>query len=539
MFRNKSAYPVYLTIGNISKEIRRKPSKQAQVLIAYLPATKLDHIKDKGTRRHALASLFHACMRRVLEPTIEAAMTGIEMASGDGVIRRCHLILAAFIGDYPEQVLVACCKYGHCPKCLVSRQDIGENEDFDRRSLRAAQDALSLADDDPGAWLEACSSIDLKPIHNPFWENLPYSNIFQAITPDLLHQLYQGVIKHLVSWLKMAFGPHEIDARCRRMPANHNLRYFSGGITPLSRISGQEHKDICRILLGLIVDLPLQGGHSPARLICTVRALLDFVYLAQYPSHTDTTLEYLQEAYDKFHANKDIFLELGIRRDFNIPKIHSLRHYIQSVKLLGTADNFNTEYTERLHIDYTKDAYRASNRKDEYPQMTTWLQRKEKIIRHSNFIKWRLLAENNAGIHYSRPLPIERHLHINVAAFPNETSVNFTALMAAYRATDFESALYHRILQIRDPGLSTRQLRQLSAGSSLPFNTVNVYHRIKFWNPDAQGRDECPDTLDSAHARPSYVNTQGKHVPARFDTVLVKVGEGQDSGVEGLSSSAL
>ncbi|KAJ7083906.1 hypothetical protein C8R43DRAFT_826367, partial [Mycena crocata] len=41
MFRNKSAYPVYMTIGNIPKDIRRKPSRQAYILIGYLPTSRL------------------------------------------------------------------------------------------------------------------------------------------------------------------------------------------------------------------------------------------------------------------------------------------------------------------------------------------------------------------------------------------------------------------------------------------------------------------------------------------------------------------
>ena len=39
-------------------------------------------------------------------------------------------------------------------------------------------------------------------------------------------------------------------------------------------------------------------------------------------------------------------------------------HYIHSVKTHRTADEYNTESPEQLHIDYAKDAYRASNKHD-------------------------------------------------------------------------------------------------------------------------------------------------------------------------------
>ena len=40
-FRNTAAYPVYLTIGNIPKETRRKANLQGQVLVGYLPIASL------------------------------------------------------------------------------------------------------------------------------------------------------------------------------------------------------------------------------------------------------------------------------------------------------------------------------------------------------------------------------------------------------------------------------------------------------------------------------------------------------------------
>ncbi|KAH7906612.1 hypothetical protein BJ138DRAFT_1015943, partial [Hygrophoropsis aurantiaca] len=77
MFRNKSAYPVYMTIGNIPKDIRRKPSRHAQILLGYLPTTRLDHITNRAARRRTLANLFHACMSRIVQPLKDVGHSGI------------------------------------------------------------------------------------------------------------------------------------------------------------------------------------------------------------------------------------------------------------------------------------------------------------------------------------------------------------------------------------------------------------------------------------------------------------------------------
>ncbi|KAH7903744.1 hypothetical protein BJ138DRAFT_1020140, partial [Hygrophoropsis aurantiaca] len=125
MFRNKAAYPVYMTIGNLPKSIRRKPSQHAQILLAYLPTTKLEHISNCASRRRSLANLFHACMSHIVEPLKVAGKEGMSIASGDGVVRRGHPLLACYIGDYPEQLLISGMKTGECPKCDIPRDELG------------------------------------------------------------------------------------------------------------------------------------------------------------------------------------------------------------------------------------------------------------------------------------------------------------------------------------------------------------------------------------------------------------------------------
>ena len=62
LFQNKSAYPIYMTIGNIPKNIRRKTSMHAYLLLGYLPTTKLEEEVINAKRKRLIANLYHACL---------------------------------------------------------------------------------------------------------------------------------------------------------------------------------------------------------------------------------------------------------------------------------------------------------------------------------------------------------------------------------------------------------------------------------------------------------------------------------------------
>lgn len=518
VFRDNMAYPVYLTIGNIPKNIRRKPTRMAQVLIGYIPTSKLEGMTNKTARRRAVANLFHGCMRDILHPIIVPGVSGVAMKSGDGVWRRCHPIFANFVGDYPEQSLVTCTYSGQCPKCHVTPDELGEYETFPPRLRQSALDTYLLSDEEVHVFHAACRHAGLKPVYHPFWESLPLADIFISITPDILHQLLQGMMKHLIGWLVDIFGPTEIDARCRAMPPNHKTMLFAKGITTLSHVSGHEHKKVCSLLLGLIIDLPIPGGRDSTRLVRAVRALLDFLYLAQYQCHTSETINHLQDALSVFHDHKAIFVDVGVRENFNIPKLHSLSHYVSSIYLFGTTDNYNTEQTERLHIDFTKEAYRATNRKDIYSQMTVWLQRREKILLHATSINRR--QREHRGQPRTPTIPEPPHVPtqtIKMALNPVK-SVTFDALARNYGAVDFQDALADFLAYVNHPGVSASTLRQRAEDTLIPFRSVPVFHNIKFTKRGDSGESEISD---SAHARPEAVDLHKQIIPARFDTVIV------------------
>ncbi|KAG2029601.1 hypothetical protein BDR03DRAFT_936813 [Suillus americanus] len=477
MFRNKTA------------ELHHKPSSGSHVLLAYLPTSRLEHITNKASRCCAIANLYHVCLHRVLAPLIPAGTEGISMCSGDGARRRCHPIFASFVSDYPEQLLTTGVKFGECPKCDVDAKDTGSNTtQFHLRKLIKVLDALAAFDDGNLAFVRACATAGIKPIIHPFWEDLPFVNIFRTIMPDVLHQLYQGLIKHLLAWLSAACGGAEIDACCRRLPPNHHICLFTKGITCLSCVSGTEHTQICRFILRIIIDIRLPNNLNAGHLLRAVCGLLDFLYLAQYPSH----------------------------------------HYHLMITLFGTTDNYNTEYTERLHIDLAKDAYRATNHKDEFIQMTLWLERKEKILQHQKFVSWCLAGGHHFEPYYLCPPDMTFRREQVMTKHPTAKAVSIQKLVEDYGATHFREALAHYIVHKHRGDhsvlLRDRELDHLAGDIHFPFHRLPVFHKIKWCSIDTSGLTKGHVTLNSVHAKPRQ-KLGSRLIHRRSDTIFIRLDE--------------
>lgn len=475
----------------------------------------------------------------MLKPLERAGRNGIILTSGDGAARKCYPVLAAYIGDYPEQILVGLLKNGECPICPAPRDEIGDWESIlGPRDTEAVIKALNSIEKGATEFAKACTDAGIKPVQCVFWKDLPFVDIYRSITPDILHQLYQGLLKHLIAWIRAVCGDAEIDARCRRLPPNHHIRLFMKGITHLSRVTGTEHDQISRFLLALVADIRLPNGQSNARLVRAVRAVLDFINLARYPIHTSETLGQMDDALQAFHENREIFVSLGVRAHFNIPKLHNIGHYRGLIECYGTADNFNSEYTERLHIDLAKDAYAATNFKDELAQMTVWLDRKERVMQHEKYVRRRLETSSNTPLHVQKPLPsLIPERRQRMAKHPTHHAVSLNEICNKYGATYFIPALSRFIAQYQNPEYSKADVEAASHSVHIPFSKVSVFHRIKFVSYDLYSLNPLDEVVvDSIHVDPVHLDKYQKVVPGRFDTAIIRISDGDNLGIKGESS---
>ena len=86
-----------------------------------------------------------------------------------------------------------------------------------------------------------------------------------------------------------------------------------------------------------------------------------------------------------------------------------------------------------------------------------------------------------------------------------------------YGAVDFEAALCRFIVQFQNPRLTCRQIEEASYDVHLPFYSLPVFHKIKFWNEEVHGNV----TLDSIYAYSARSKNGSITRASRFDTALV------------------
>lgn len=527
---SKSAYPVYLTLGNIPKSLRRKPKARACVLIAYLS---VDKVSKRGLSKTKLKlrnyEIFHRSMALVLDPLKTAGDPkgpGVEMTGGDGAVRRVYPILAAYVADYPEQCLVTCTKYGTCPKCRRKAYELQLTEKGPPRKQRWTQEVIERARSAGGNKNvhTSCMEDDVAGgNYQPFWVGFPLVDIHRCVTPDILHQLYQGVLKHLTEWVQQLMGEEELDERLRCLPPAYGVRHFQKGLSVLAQVTGPERKHISRILLACLV------GRLDSRGITACRSLLHFINLAQYPSHDAETLGYMQNDLETWHESRDYFVRQGVRDDFNIPKFHSLLHYTDSIRWLGTTDNYNTEMFERLHIDFAKEGWRASNKRDHFPQMIKWLDRQEKVASYDFYRSWlendlNGLAEADADLDTTVEEEVEivkagdgdRQIRgtISLAKFPAEPKKSIAKIMVSHLTIEFPAYLKLYLNELLPESQQASKAEALSG--SIPFHSLDVWHQCKF-SPTNMFDDDSDAIRETVKAVP----LSKRSLIPRFDTVIV------------------
>lgn len=115
-------------------------------------------------------------------------------------------------------------------------------------------------------------------------------------------------------------------------------------------------------------------------MVHTLRAFLEFCYLARRDVHTTATLAQMDATLERYHHYRVIFEEMGVCwNGFPLPRQHSLKHYVWLTMQFGAPNGVCSSITESKHIAAVKEPWRQSSRFKALGQMLLINQQMDKL----------------------------------------------------------------------------------------------------------------------------------------------------------------
>jgi hypothetical protein len=362
------------------------------MVIAYVPD--VNFLEEKSIRGTLINRLYHHCMDIILQSLIKPGRYGVRMIDSKGDIRQCWPRVAAHLADYPEQCLVNVNTRNSSPNTTATYHDLDgpyphptRTRDWILNEIHELRDDVSP--DQVKKYLTAARERSLNGVDQPYWRNLPGYQPELTACPDIMHGVLRCWRDHIYQWTRNLVGAREYDNRLRAIQPVSGYRHFTSGVEHLSQFTCREDRELQRTHVAIVAGSPRVTN----KVMINLRAFHDFLYIVQYRSHNDMTLQYLDEALETFDKTRDEYIRLGVRKGekgvinhFKIPKLYALHVYSYHIRAMGSAPQYSTEVIESNHRRLAKYPYKLTNRRDFLAQMCRALDREERVTYHDELI---------------------------------------------------------------------------------------------------------------------------------------------------------
>ncbi|KAJ7084139.1 hypothetical protein C8R44DRAFT_903496 [Mycena epipterygia] len=373
-------HPVYASPGILTGPARCAHGN-AVLPVAFLaiPKTSKKH-RSKPAYQKFCRQMYHASLALIYAPLKPYMETYDIVKCPDGHFRRVVYGIGPYIADYPEQVWLAAIVQNWCPKCDAHPDHL--DAPGARLRTKTKTEALIRCFDPGILWDEYGVRSDVVP----FTAGFPRADIHELLSSDLLHQVIKGTFKdHIVTWineyLHLEHGEkraleiiQDIDRRISAVPEFPGLRRFPDG-RDFSQWTGDDSKVLMKIYLATV------AGYLPSGMVKCSAAFMDFCYMVRRNAITSADFPKIQNALDRFHQYRDIFIQCGVHVDISLPRQHSLvhYHYIPFIRLFSSPNSLCSSITESKHIKAVKEPWRRSSRYKALAQMLVTLTRLDKL----------------------------------------------------------------------------------------------------------------------------------------------------------------
>lgn len=359
---DKKAHPIYLTIGNLSSEVRTKPSSRATQLLAMLPPPpkRPDRSSEpvwremKAQIRRVRNEALRVIMREFTDPDI---MDGGIALCPDGQYRSIYMRIAAWIGDYQEHIDMQGLQSFRCPWCEVKPHELGKHIDEYEAEVgngKRNTDNLRPRDRDHGEYKALFAQTSIPPPkpddyrtqaeyrqayqeyrdflgdirgklteagvdaqYNPLWD-LYQCQLPLLPKPDKLHTIYLGLVDHLMKWLTemlQKYGRlHRFMEISKRIPPYLDMSAPRKSWMEVSQWTGREAKTMTRYLYATLAATLSEPPPKATEkehfhdVLQATQALIEIVLYMEYDTHDEETLRLLRAAIRRFFAQKEAFL---------------------------------------------------------------------------------------------------------------------------------------------------------------------------------------------------------------------------------------
>jgi hypothetical protein len=475
--------------------------------------------------------LYHYAMSRALESIAEPGRTGMYLRDPSGNIRNGFPLLAGHLADNPEQVLIACTRKRRSPITLASYKDLDSPVRFPPRTrdhtLTAIQRSLvppKSANYTPSlsSYLNGARKLDLNGVTKPFWAALPHANPSTFLVSDILHQLHRFFLDHPFQWFRAIVGSSELDKRIASVQHVVGLKHFPS-LSNIGQWTGTEQRQLQRVLLPCVAGAP----NVTPRATRFLRSVLDIIYLAQYPSHTETTFQAIRNAIATFHEEKSEIVRLGqilvpekpkkkkknakplsLPKHFRIPKVEMLHNLEPCIREMGSLPQFSTETTEYLHGPLVKDPFRHCNGQNATDGMCRILDRREKVADFQEYLKWRgeekarrKSLDGTGGL--GQPSKCDESVlsdrlensRISITKKPHRSRITIDDAASLYGLPDLRAALAD-YFNIATEGSRPRGKRRIAgANAELPFALLDVWYHFRLTPSGELESESLPETI--------------------------------------------
>lgn len=362
-------HPVFITIGNIQSDVRMQATSHAWRCVAFIPTPTFDIHPDFQTL--LTARLFHRCMDIVFRSLKETSLNGSLMTDALGYIRSCYTPLVAYIADLPEQQLIACVAKNASPVTTATLAEFGDATPHPPRNgsstLKQIEDLCREVDPwDLASFQRKAKAMKLLGVHLPFWRNWRFADPAIFLNGEILHTCHKFFFDHVLTWCKEAAGTRILDSRFKTQHKRVGTRHFTSGVSHIKQMTGREHRDIQRTIVPMIANATPRV--TPLFVYC-VRSIIEFIYRAQSPVHSDASIASMVKALQEFHATRQAIVDAearkgtnGVIADFNIPKLELFQSFARNILDNGNLIQYTADVSERLLITHCKVPFERTSR---------------------------------------------------------------------------------------------------------------------------------------------------------------------------------